>query len=391
MTNQLEKARNLYSYAKGIRERIHKNPELSFKEFETSSLVKHELDNMKIPWTAVGKTGIVGEITGTKSECGKVIAFRADMDALEITETTGAEFASERPGIMHACGHDIHTASLLAIAKILESERNNFSGKIKLIFQPAEELVLGASSMMKENDFIKDVSAVVGYHVMPFLETGTVGLRDGGLMFAGEGFKIFVKGKAGHGAQPKGSIDALLAASAIVLNTQSIISHDTDPRESAVVTICTMKSGTRHNIISDFTEMAGTIRCYTEEKRSELRKDLERIVKNTAEAYGAEGWVEWSMYVPPVYNDKELGKTIRNCCQKVLGEQGVIDCDGLTQSDDFSYYQQKTSGYYILIGCTPANSSYVDIHSPDFLPDDNCIPYITACCVETALALLNNF
>ena len=285
------------------------------KEFETAALVKQELDNTGIPWTAVGETGVIGEIEGTKEGDGKVIAFRADMDALEIMEATGAEFTSTRPGIMHACGHDIHTASLLTIAKRLFAERKNFSGKVKLIFQPAEELVSGASFMIEKNDFIKDVNAVVGYHVMPFLETGTVGLRDGGLMFAGESFKICVKGKSGHGAQPQGSIDALLAASAIVLNAQSIISHETDPRENAVITICTMKSGTRLNIISDFTEMTGTIRCYTEEKRNELREALNRVVKKLQRFMvrkdGLNGICTFLLFIMIKHSEKQFESPVR--------------------------------------------------------------------------------
>lgn len=389
MHELLEKATEMQETSIKIRKEIHAYPELPFQEFRTAELIKRELEAEGIQWYSVGDTGVIAVVEGTKkSERIHTIALRADMDALEITEETGVSFASTRKGIMHACGHDIHTTSLLMTCKLLNSIRDTFSGRVLCIFQPAEELVSGAEYMMDKNNFMQDVEAIIGFHVNPKYPVGSMAFRDGGLLFAGEMFKITIEGKGGHGSRPNTGIDALLAASAVVLNSQAIISRETDPRESAVITICTMEAGTRHNIIAAKAEMKGTIRCYSEEKRWELRKALERIVENTAETFGAKGKVEWSMYVPPVINDAEVGMVAKKAAADILGQDNVLEAEPDTSSDDFAYYLKNVPGYYIYVGCSKPGEEVYSLHHPKFLPDESCIPYFVASSTGIAIDLL---
>lgn len=382
-----ELAEERREYSVSVRREIHRHPELSFQEKKTSELVKRELERMGIPCRRVADTGIVGEIKGRRP--GKTIVLRADMDALEITETAEVDFASEKTGVMHACGHDIHTASLLTAADILNSVRSEFDGTVKLVFQPAEELVLGAVAMMKEDSFMEGADAVIGLHVTPHEPAGTIVLRDGGLMFAGEMFKITVTGKSGHGSQPSTAVDALLAASAIVMNSQAIISREQDARAAAVLTICTMNAGTRHNIIAGEAEMKGTLRCYSEEQRNALREALTRVSEETAKVFRASARVDFDMYVPPVVNDASIGTVLRKSAAKIAEEACIAEGEKQTGSDDFAYYQQKAPGYYVFVGCGDADPGRrYPHHNSNFYADENCLPAAAAIYAQAALDLL---
>ena len=390
MNDILKEARSLFDYSQEIRRTIHQNPELSFEEYETSALVKRELDSFKIPWIAVGETGIVATITGRKAASGKrkVVALRADMDALTIEEEADVAFKSKIEGKMHACGHDLHTTSLLTAARLLDRHRDDFGGTVKLIFQPAEEMVRGAEMMMKENSFIKDVDCIVGMHVMPFLKTGCLGFKDDGFMFGGEYFEISVKGKAGHGSQPETAVDALLAASAIVQNSKSITSQEISALDSVVLTICTMEAGTRLNIIAENAKMTGTIRFLEEKDRKNLKASLERITKATAETFSAQGQVRWDMYVPAVQNDSKLGSCLRKIAEQLVGKDNLEELRPLTSSEDFAYFAQQVPGYFVILGCGNEGSENPPVHSGLFNPNEECLPIGAAAYAQFAIDLL---
>lgn len=389
MKNIRDLAMSRKEYAISLRRELHRHPELSFHENKTSARVLSELKQMGIFCRLVTETGVVAEIKGGRP--GGIVALRADMDALEIEETTGLAFQSENKGVMHACGHDIHTAALVTAAGMLNEIKDELPGTVRLIFQPAEEMVQGAVAMMNQDPFMLEVDAVVGLHVTPEYPAGTMVFRDGGLMFAGEMFRITVEGKSGHGSQPNLSIDALLAASAIVMNSQSIISREQDPREAAVLTICTMQSGTRHNIMAGSAQMTGTLRCYSETIRTEIKDALCRVAEDTAKAYRASAEVKYDMYVPPVINDPQIGKILRKSAEKVISPERIAQGAAQTASDDFSYYLEKAPGYYVFIGCGDENvKERPMLHNSGFCADESCLPVAAAAYVQFALDLLTS-
>ncbi len=388
MGHILEMALMLKQQTIAFRRDLHMYPELSFEEFQTSAKVKRELDRMGIPYRAVTETGIVAEITGETS--GKTVALRADMDALEIQEKTSLDFQSKHPGLMHACGHDGHTAALLAAADILNRQRENFGGKVKLIFQPGEEKVQGALRMTEADPFMDGVDSILGLHLISDYPCGSICWHDGEFMFGGEKFDIHVDGMGGHGAQPHRSIDALLVASAIVMNSQAILGREIDPNEVAVATIGMLTSGTRHNVIAGEADMTGTIRYYNEETRAVLKESLTRMVENTAKTYRAKGEIAFSTYVPPLFNDPAFGAIVRKSAAKIVGEKNVVNLRRGTGSDDFAYYLRRTPGYYAVVGCGNAekNASFPH-HHPNFALDEDSLPIAAAFYAQYALDYLS--
>ena len=387
----LEEAKREFAYSISLRQRIHRNPELSFEEYETAALIKEELERMGVAWESVTETGIVATICGNVPPCrgkSKTIALRADMDALSITELTDVPFHSEVQGKMHACGHDLHVAMLLTAAKLLQQHRDQFCGTVKMIFQPAEEMVSGAKAMMAANPFFDGVDCVIGMHVMPSLLMGELGFHDGGFMFGGERFRIVIDGKSSHGSMPHTCVDALLAASAVVVNAQSIISENLPAKDSGVLTICTMKAGTRHNILAGHAEMMGTTRYYNEKERNLLKETLDRVVHCTAETFGARGHVVWDQDVPAVENDPVIGKILRTAAEKIVGEDHILEIGKQTGSDDFSYFSSKVPGYYLWLGCGWSDKENPMIHNEYFNPDENCMPIGAAVYVQAVMDFL---
>ena len=260
-----------------MRRLFHTCPEASTKEFETAKLIRAELDKMGISWRECGMpTGTLATIKGARP--GRTILLRGDIDGLEVTEKTGLEYASKNEGFMHACGHDCHISMLLTAGKILNDLRDRLSGTVVLCFQPAEEVGKGAAAMIADGA-LEGVDAAFGIHVWSDVPTGHVAVRTGPMMAAGDEFEIEVFGKAGHGAMPHCCSDATLMASAIALNLQTIVSRETDPIDTAVVTVGMLNSGTRFNVISGYAKLIGTTRCFKPEIRARFPEQLERIAK----------------------------------------------------------------------------------------------------------------
>lgn len=364
------------------------HPELSLQEERTSGRVKEELEKMGIPCVTLCKNGVLGTISG--GHPGKTIALRADMDALNIVEKTGASYQSKTDGVMHACGHDAHTSMLLGAAKILNELKDHLKGTVKLIFQPGEEIARGAK-LMVENGAMDGVDEVFGMHVMGTdFPIGKIALRKGPMMASCDGFRITIKGKGGHGSMPNQGIDALLTAAAVTMNLQSIVSREISPMDNIVVSVGKIESGSRFNIIADEAVMDGTVRCFSHEIRSEIPQIIERIAKSTAAAYRAEAELEYTLMTAPVINDSVSVDRAKKAVAKILSEDAVVDMPPTTGAEDFSEYMLKAPGVFAIVGVKNEEKGFVhNIHHPQFDIDEDVLKCGASLHAQYAVDFLN--
>jgi len=385
------KAKNLANkykqYVIDLRREFHMYPEPSLKEYRTSKRVKEELDKIGVPYFSVAGTGVVGIIEGGKP--GKTIGLRADMDALELCEKNDIEYKSQNEGYMHGCGHDAHTAMLLGAAKTLYEIKNEIRGKIKLFFQPAEELAKGAKMMIDEG-VMNDVDEVFGMHIWSGLECGKISVDPGPRMAATDLFTIKVKGKGGHGSMPNQGIDAVVVASAIVMNLQSIISREISPLESAVVSVGVFKSGTRFNVIAGEAVLEGATRCFNKEIREALPVIIERIVKNTAASYRAKAELEYSFSTPPNINNGVSSTRAAKTVEKLFGNEAVATMEKVTGGEDFAFFLEKAPGVFAFLGARNAEK-HADFphHHEKFNIDEDALEMGAALYAQYALDYLN--
>lgn len=335
------------NYIINLRKEFHKYPELSMKEYETSKRIKAELKKANIPYV----DGVKTEVIATLGKNGdKTIALRADMDALPITENTDAPYTSKNPGIMHACGHDAHMASLLGAALILKKYEDLLPGKIILVFQPSEENSLGAK-LVCEHGYLDEVEEIFGLHVFGDIECGKISLESGYRMAASHKFKINIKGKAGHAGKPHQCIDATLVCAATVMNLQSIVSREINPIDSAVITIGHMQSGSTHNIISGEAIIEGTVRVFSPSTAKHIKESIKRVAYSTAASYGATATVEYDISShPAVINDEEVTEIALNGAKKIFKENQFISVPRMMLGEDFSIYQKKIPGVFAFVG-----------------------------------------
>jgi amidohydrolase len=329
------------------RREFHKNPELSWEEIRTGNRICEELTKLNIKIKRVAKTGVLGILKGSKS--GKTVALRADMDALPIQEANDIPYKSKKEGVMHACGHDGHTAMLLGVAKVLSQMKDKIEGTVKFIFQPAEENAQGALKMIKEG-VMEGVDAVLGIHLWADLPVGKVSLEPGPRMASMDMFKINIRGKGGHGSMPHQGVDAIVAASAVIMDLQSIVSREISPLDPAVVTIGKFDGGTRFNVLCDEVVMNGTTRCFNTQVRDKFPAMIERITKRTAEAYRAEGELEYIFGTPPVINNPLISNIASKSLTKNFGEESVIDLEKVMCGEDFAFFGQEALGVMAFVG-----------------------------------------
>ena len=369
-----------------IRRFIHMNPELSNREYETAKLVTSKLTSLGLDvQTGIAKTGVVGLLRG--GQPGPTIAIRADMDALPIQELSGIPYKSLNPGVMHACGHDIHTSIALGTAMILSSMKDKMKGNIKFIFQPAEEGPPqeeegGADLMIKEGVLENpSVGAIFGLHVWPD-DLGQVYFSPGFILASSDSFQIKIKGKSAHGARPQEGIDSIVLASEVIIGLQSIISREIDPTDPAVLTIGKIEGGTRSNIIADKVTLEGTVRALSETNRKKIPRLIENLVKGLTQSSGASYTLNYEPSLPSVYNHPELGKNMLPTLVRLFGEDRVKQMSPQMVSDDFSYFAQKIPGFYFFLGVkTPGPQPAAPLHSPYFNPDERSISFgIKAMC-----------
>jgi amidohydrolase len=335
-----------------LRRQIHSNPELSFQEFKTASLVSDFLTGIGIPHqTGVARTGVVGLIQGKKP--GKhIIALRADMDALPINEKNKIPFRSKNPGVMHACGHDVHTASLLGAAQILHEISDQFGGTVKLIFQPSEEEYPGGAKVMIEEGVLENPSpsVIFGQHVFPELDAGKVGMKAGRFMASTDEIFITVKGRGGHGAIPHKNIDPVLIGSHIVIALQQIVSRNSNPAMPSVLSIGRFIADGHTNIIPDEVRLAGIIRTFDEEWRKEMKQKLKSIAQGIARSMGGSCQVKIDQGYPFLVNDEVITEKAMHHAAEYLGRENVVELDMRTTAEDFAYFSQKIPGCFYRLG-----------------------------------------
>jgi amidohydrolase len=384
-----EKANEIGGELREIRRQIHRNPELGFKEKAASQLICEKLRGLGIKFRAgVGKTGVVGLIQGASN--GQTIGLRADMDALPVQEETGALYASEKPGVMHACGHDAHVACLLGAATLLVYLKEQFKGNIKVVFQPAEEIDQGAEAMIKDGALMNPrPDAFFALHVDPGLPVGTVGIRKGPMMSAIDTIRISVTGKGGHGAHPHQSIDAIVAASALVMNLQTAVSRETDPVRPAVLSICTFHGGQAENIIASRVDMTGTVRSIDPHVHQALPETIGRICKNTAATFGARVSLDYQKMIPPLINSPEMVAKVSESSKAILGPESVVEAPLSMGGDDFAFFLREIPGAYFKFGAkNPDSEMACNLHNDHFDIDERCLPLGAAILAYTALIAL---
>ena len=327
---------------------FHMNPEPSFNEYNTSKVVQEELKKLEIPFEIFAKTGIIATIKGKNP--GKTVLLRADMDALEVCEKNNVSYKSQKEGLMHACGHDGHIAMLLGAAHVLNEIKNDISGEIKLLFQPAEEIAKGAKAMIEESKIIDSIDAAFAIHLWQGVPVGKISLESGARMAAADLFSIKVKGKSGHGSMPHETIDAVVVASAIVMNLQHLVSRNTNPLDTLVVTVGKLTAGTRHNIIAGEALLEGTIRSFSDEVWKKVPEQIERVVKNTAAAYNAEAEIDLVRATPPLVNNQDISDILKASAEKLYGEEVVTKYEKTPGGEDFAYFTQAVPGALAFVG-----------------------------------------
>jgi len=369
------------------RRHLHQYPELSNREVKTGAYVADHLKSLGIEiQTGVAHTGVVGLLKTGKP--GPVIALRADMDALPVTERNSLPFASkekaifngQETGVMHACGHDSHVAILMGVAEILSKHKNELRGTIKFIFQPAEEGAPldeegGAGLMVKEGVLENPkVDVIFGMHIQGIRKLGQIAYKPAGMMAASDWFTINVKGKQSHGSSPWLGIDPIVVSAQIINGIQTIISRQTElTKEAAVISVGTIHSGIRQNIIPESTEMTGTIRTFDKEMQKEIHERLLRTVTNIAESAGATAELKITSMTPVTYNDPALTEKMVASLNKAAGEQNVFRIPPVTGAEDFAYYQQKVPGFFFFVGACPPEidpAKAASHHTPDFMMDE---------------------
>ncbi len=369
-----------------LRRTIHRRPELGFEEHETAALVERELASLGIEYRRVAKTGVVGVIRGALP--GRVVALRADMDALPITERTGLPFASEIEGKMHACGHDAHTSMLLGAAHVLAGMRDRLHGAVVLLFQPAEEGPGGAEPMIAQGALDDPrVEMVAMLHVDPRIHAGEIGITPGPVNASADELYITVRGKGGHGAYPHTAVDTIPAASAIVLALQNIAARETDPLKSVVVTIGTIEGGYRNNVIADEVKMSGTLRAHDPGVRDGLEARVQRIVEHVASAYGARAEVRVLRGYPPVVNDVPLAESLTRYLREHAPEITIHRLSPTMGAEDFAYFARAVPGVHVRLGVrSEAEGAVHSGHSPEFRIDEAALPVGVRTLVGFALA-----
>jgi IAA-amino acid hydrolase len=388
-TELLQRAQVIHDSIRTWRRTIHRYPELSFTEQRTAALVNSVLIDLGLPTeTEVAKTGVVAHIRGGD---GPTVALRADMDALPIQEINGSEFDSTRPGIMHACGHDAHTAMLLGAATLLKqlADEGKLPGVVRLLFQPSEEAQdeEGKSGGMRmvEEGALQGVDAVFGLHVDPFHDVGYVATRPGPMMAAADMFEIVVIGSGGHAARPQNTIDPIALSAHVINAVHQIVSRRLDPTQPGVITIGTIQGGTANNVIPDRVTMTGTIRSFTPEVRTLLQDELMRAA-GVVESLGGRAEVTIFPGYPPTVNDPAATAHMMDAMRELLGEDRVAESELIMGAEDFSYMAQAAPGCFLRLGVhNPSWREYYPVHRADFRLDEDALPIGAAALALTAL------
>ncbi len=379
MSKLVEKIKSLsesyFEDVLSIRRHLHANPELSFKEYETATFIEEELKELTIEGVErIGETGVHFCLEGKKP--GKTIALRADIDALPITEANEVAYKSKNAGVMHACGHDVHTASLFGAAKILNELKDYFNGTIKFIFQPGEEQSPGGASLLIEEGILKNPkpASILGQHVMPLIEKGKVGFRKGKYMASADEIYLKVKGRGGHAAIPENFIDPIAISSQIIVSLQQVVSRMASPKIPSVLSFGKIQGGSVNNVIPDEVKIDGTFRTFNEEWRKEALQKIKTIAKSIADAMGGACEVDIAPGYPFLVNDEAYTERNIEAAKAYMGEENVVELDLWMAAEDFSFYSQEIPGCFYRVGTRNEEKGIVSgVHTPTFDIDEEAM------------------
>lgn len=358
-----------------VRHHLHANPELSYQEFETSAFIQKELTRYGIPFTVMAGTGVIGLIEA-QNPSSRIIALRADMDALPITEENDVPYKSTRAGIMHACGHDVHTTCLLGAARILAETKEHWEGTVKLIFQPGEERNPGGASYLIRDGVLKnpEPTGILALHVNPQLETGKLSFRGGMVMASADEIFMTLKGKGGHAAAPHLTTDIILIASHLIVSLQQLISRNCDPLSPSVFSISSFQGGFTTNVIPSEVKLMGTFRAMDETWRYKAHEIIKKHSTQLVEAMGAEIDVVIDVGYPAVINDQQLNSRAKKIASEFMGEENVEETEMRMGAEDFGYYCQKIPGCFFRLGTANRSLGITSgVHTPKFNIDESAI------------------
>ena len=385
-------ASNLHEEIRTIRRHIHQNPELSFQEFNTQNYVWQQLEAIGIAnKQKIANTGIVAIIEG-KNPSKKVVALRGDMDALPIIEANDVPYKSNNNGVMHACGHDVHTSCLLGAAKIINQLKDEFEGTVKLVFQPGEEKLPGGASVMIKEGVLKnpEVTNIIGQHVMPLLPVGKVGFRKGLYMASTDEIYMTIKGKGGHGAQPHQNIDPIVAMAQVITALQQLVSRVASPIIPSVLSFGKVIANGATNIIPNEVYLEGTFRTLDEEWRAKAHESIVKITKGISESLGCQCDIEIRKGYPFLKNNPELTQTAIDNAINYMGAENVVNLDIWMAAEDFSYYSQELPACFYRLGTrNDAKNITSHVHTPTFDIDEDALPIGMGLMAWLAIAELN--
>lgn len=391
MEDLKKRAVEYHPWMTDIRRHLHRNPEVSYKEFDTTDFIINKLEEIGISYERPLRTGCVGMIEGKKSSEGRILALRADIDALSMEEEGNdkMQFISERPGAAHCCGHDAHTANLLGTARILADYADQIEGKVLLIFQPGEEKLPGGGRLLCETGYLQSqgVQKIFGLHTSPLHKPGTIAIKRGPMMARPDEFEIELIGKGGHAAGPHMTVDPVIMAAEAVNQFQTIISRNVDPTEHAVLTVGKMTAGSTYNVIPEKAFMEGTVRSFNSETAHLIRDRMELILKGIAEGAGGSYKFAFNEGYPSVANDHELTDELKRTAEEVFGSDSVIEMKKpIMAGEDFAFYQEHFPGSFFLLGSgSEETGSTWSWHHPKYNVDERC--FLTGAPLMAALAL----
>lgn len=387
-----ELAQTIYNDVVANRRHLHSHPELSFHEVETSAFIAKKLDGLGLPYERMANNGLVALIKGEKPS-DQVIALRADMDALPILEANDVPYKSQNTGVMHACGHDVHTSSLLGTAQILTSLKSEFGGTVKLIFQPAEEKLPGGASLMIKEGVLQNPApqAVIGQHVMPFIDAGKVGFRAGKYMASADEIYVTVKGKGGHAAQPQQNIDPVLITAHILTALQQVVSRYADPKTPSVLSFGKVIANGATNVIPNEVYLEGTFRTMDEKWRAEAHIKMKKLAEGIAESMGGSCNFNIMKGYPFLVNEEKLTASARGFAEEYLGKENVLDLDIWMAAEDFAYYSQVADSCFYRLGTRNEKRGITSsVHTPTFDVEESSLQLSTGLMAYLAIKQLGN-
>jgi amidohydrolase len=388
------KIENIFPKIVAIRRHIHQHPELSFQEYETSAYIQQQLGELGIPFEIVAQTGVVAVLTGQKSASDDIVVLRADIDALPIDEQNDVGYKSKNSGVMHACGHDFHTANLLGAASILNDYKTEFSGKIVLLFQPAEEKIPGGAIQVLESGILESfggtIKAVLGLHVSPRVSVGKVGLRSGRFMASSDEFYFTIKGRGGHAAEPHRAVDPIMIGAQLLTTLQQVVSRKANPDVPSVLTFGRFIGDGAANVIPEEVKLSGTFRTMDEVWRKEALEMVAEIAATLPVSLGAKVEVEVRHGYPALYNDPALTQKVKTIIAETMGNSVPQDLEIWMAAEDFAYYSYRYPALFMLIGTNNDDSAtQYGLHNPQFNLDEKAFETSIAVLVNAAISLLN--